>query len=165
MLADKIAADFLDVSSRRLALMTGFLEACLGRLSEAQIWDRNGEHENAVGNLVLHLCGNARQWILHGVGGADDVRLRDEEFSARKGITGAELVALFARTMAEVKEVIAAVPAERLVERITPQGRDVSVLEAIYQVVGHVQQHVGQIISLTKQMTGSDLDLTMPRPR
>ena len=29
-----------------------------------------------------------------------------------------------------------------------------SVLEAIYQVVGHVQQHVGQIILLTKQMLG-----------
>jgi hypothetical protein len=51
------------------------------------------------------------------------------------------------------------------VERITPQGRDVSVLGAIYQVVGHVQQHVGQIILLTKQMLETDLDLTMPRPR
>ena len=55
--------------------------------------------------------------------------------------------------------------AERMVERITPQGRDVSVLDAVYQVVGHVQQHVGQIILLTKQMTRQDLDLTMPRPR
>ena len=60
---------------------------------------------------------------------------------------------------------IAAVPAGRLPERITPQGRDVSVLEAIYQVVGHVQQHVGQIILVTKQMTAMDLDLTIPRPR
>ncbi|MBS1822303.1 MAG: DUF1572 family protein, partial [Acidobacteria bacterium] len=53
----------------------------------------------------------------------------------------------------------------RLAERTTPQGRDVSMLEAIYQVVGHVQQHVWQIILLTKQMTGKDLDLTIPRPR
>jgi hypothetical protein len=52
-----------------------------------------------------------------------------------------------------------------MVERVTPQGRDVSVLEAIYQVVGHVQQHVGQIILVTKQMLEKDLDLTMPRPR
>ena len=72
---------------------------------------------------------------------------------------------MFEATMAEAKGVIAAVPAERLVERITPQGRDVTVLEAIYQVVGHVQQHVGQIILVTKQMIGTDLDLTMPRPR
>lgn len=165
MLANKIAADFLDVSCRRLAMMSGFLKTCLGKLSEAQIWQRSGEHENAVGNLVLHLCGNARQWVLHGVGGAADVRVRDEEFSTLSGMTGAELVALFAGTMVEVKAVIAAVPAERLVERVTPQGRDVSVLEGIYQVVGHVQQHVGQIILVTKQMTAADLNLTIPRPR
>jgi len=74
-------------------------------------------------------------------------------------------MALFNATMDEAKQVIAAVPADRMVERVTPQGRDVSVLEAIYQVVGHVQQHVGQIILLTKQMIEKDLDLTMPRPR
>jgi hypothetical protein len=63
------------------------------------------------------------------------------------------------------KSVIRAVPAERMTERVTPQGRDVSVLEAIYQVVSHVHQHVAQIVLLTKQMLGTDLDLTIPRPR
>jgi hypothetical protein len=67
--------------------------------------------------------------------------------------------------MTEVEGVIAVVPPERLVERITPQWEEVSVMEAIYQVVGHVQQHVGQIILVTKQMTATDLDLTIPRPR
>src|SRR5277367_6255744 len=160
-----LTADFLDVSRRRLGVMTEYLVACLKRLSDAQIWERQGAYENAVGNLVLHLCGNARQWIMHGVGGSPDVRVRDKEFSAVDGMSGAELIALFEATMAEAKAVIAAVPAERMVERITPQGRDVSVLGAIYQVVGHVQQHVGQIILVTKQMLGRDLDLTMPRPR
>jgi len=46
-----------------------------------------------------------------------------------------------------------------------PQGRDVTPLEAIYPVVGHVQQHVGQIILLTEQMLATDLGLTIPRPR
>jgi uncharacterized damage-inducible protein DinB len=72
---------------------------------------------------------------------------------------------MFHTTAAEVEQRIAAVPHERLTERITPQGRDMAVLEAIYHVVGHVQQHLGQIILLTKQMTGQDLDLTVPRPR
>jgi hypothetical protein len=165
MLHDAIAGDFVAVSIRRLEMMTEYLQVCLRKLSDEQIWRRQGAHENAVGNLVLHLCGNARQWVMHGVGGAADVRMRDAEFSADRGISGTELIALFQSTMAEAKSVIAAVPAERMVERITPQGRDVSVLEAIYQVVGHVQQHVGQIILLTKQMTATDLDLTMPRPR
>jgi uncharacterized damage-inducible protein DinB len=163
--AQPITSDFLDVSCRRLGQMTEYLTACVKKLTDEQIWRRQGAHENAVGNLVLHLCGNARQWIMHGVGGAPDVRVRDKEFSAEGGMTGAELIALFEATMAEAKAVIAVVPAERMVERITPQGRDVSVLEAIYQVVGHVQQHVGQIILVTKQMLEKDLDLTMPRPR
>jgi uncharacterized damage-inducible protein DinB len=165
MLQDAISRDFLDVSLRRLEMMDKYLEACLKKLTDEQIWQRQGVHENAVGNLVLHLCGNTRQWVMHGVGGAADVRVRDEEFSADDGMSSAKLIALFRATMAEAKGVIGAVPSERMVERITPQGRDVSVLEAIYQVVGHVQQHVGQIILLTKQMTATDLDLTMPRPR
>jgi len=146
-------------------MMTECFEACLRKLSYEQVWQRQGDHENAVGNLVLHLCGNARQWLMHGVGGANDVRVRDAEFSAQSGMDAEELIALFRSTFNEAKGVIERVPAERLVERITPQGRDVSVLEAIYQVVGHVQQHVGQIILLTKQMTAKDLDLTTPRPR
>jgi uncharacterized damage-inducible protein DinB len=164
-LETRITADFLDVSCRRLELMTKYLVACVKKLSDEQIWQRQGAYENAVGNLMLHLCGNARQWIMHGVGGAPDVRVRDREFSTHGGMSGAELIALFEQTMDEAKGVIAAVTAERMVERITPQGRDVSVLEAIYQVVGHVQQHVGQIILVTKQMLECDLDLTAPRPR
>lgn len=160
-----IATEFLDVSCRKLEMMTGNIRSCLGKLTDAQVWERHGAHENAVGNLVLHLCGNARQWAMHGVGGAADVRVRDAEFSADGGLSASELMELFASTMDEACEVIAATPAERLTEIMHPQGRTVSVLEAIYQVVGHVQQHVGQIILLTKQMTAKDLDLTIPRPR
>jgi uncharacterized damage-inducible protein DinB len=164
-LENKITADFLDVSCRRLGQMTEHLVSCVKKLSDEQVWQRHGAYENAVGNLVLHLCGNARQWIMHGVSGALDVRVRDKEFSADGGMSGAELIALFESTMDEAKQIIAAVPALRMTERVHPQGRDVSVLEAIYQVVGHVQQHTGQIILVTKQMLAADLDLTMPRPR
>jgi len=93
------------------------------------------------------------------------VRTRDAEFAAQGELTGVELMELFRATVAEASAVIAQTPAARLVERTTPQGRDVSVLDAIYQVVGHVQQHVGQAILLTKQMVGEDLDLTIPRMR
>src|SRR3979490_1300243 len=136
---NKIAALFLNYSSHKLEEMNKNVQTCLGKLSDAQIWERHGAHENAVGNLVLHLCGNARQWVMHGVGGAADVRVRDKEFSADGGWSGSELIALFEATMDEAKKIIAAVPAERMTERVHPQGRDVSVLEAIYQGVGHVQ--------------------------
>ena len=162
---NEIAALFLEYSSNKLDLMVKDLSVCAGELTDAQVWERHGAHENAVGNLVLHLCGNMRQWVMHGIGGAKDVRVRDDEFSADGGLTGAGLIDLFETTVAEARGVIASLPAERLTERITPQGRNVAVLDAIYQIVGHVQQHGGQIILLTKQMTRQDLDLTIPRPR
>ena len=162
---NQIATLFLDFSCVKLEQMSQHLAACLAKLTDAQIWQRGGPHENAIGNLILHLCGNMRQWILHGVGGLPDVRIRDLEFSTTAGLTGAELMELFRSTTAEATAVIAATTQAHLLDRITPQGREVSVLDAIYQVVGHVQQHVGQIILLTKQMTAQDLDLTIPRPR
>jgi len=162
---NEIGALFLTHSSNKLEQMTGYLTTCLTRLSDEQVWERHGAHENTVGNLVLHLCGNMRQWIMHGCGGAPDVRVRDQEFSAADGLTAEQLIEHFQSTVNEARHIIDTLPSARLTERTTPQGRDVSVLDAIYQVVGHVQQHVGQIILLTKQMTGKDLDLTMPRPR
>src|ERR1700744_3722497 len=144
----QIAALFLDFPSRKLEQMTKTLNACLDRLSDEQIWQRGGAHENAVGNLVLHLCGNMRQWIMHGVDGQPDVRVRDAEFSADGGMGRVELIALFGSTVGEAREILAKLPAERLTDRTNPQNGEVSVLDAIYQVVGHVQQHVGQIILL-----------------
>ena len=160
-----IAVLFLDHSTKKLDQMETHLAVCLGKLTDEQVWRREAAHENTIGNLVLHLCGNMRQWIMHGVGGAPDVRVRDAEFSASGRYSADELVTLFRSTAAEAKAIIAALPHERLTERITPQGRDVSVLDAIYQVVGHVQMHVGQIILLTKRYAAQDLDLTIPRPR
>jgi uncharacterized damage-inducible protein DinB len=160
-----IATLFLDYSSKKLEQATKDLNTCLSKLTDVQVWERHSPHENAVGNLVLHLCGNMRQWIMHGVGGAKDVRVRDAEFSAVDGWSAAALKDLFETTAAEARNVLASVPAEWLVKKTTPQNREVSVLEAIFQVVTHVQQHLGQIIVLTKQMTAKDLDLTVPRPR
>ena len=162
---DDVATDFLQTSATKLTDSVKTLSQCLDRLTDDQVWSRGGPHENAIGNLVLHLCGNMRQWILHGVGGQPDVRVRDAEFAATSGLTRAELLALFQSTIAEAAATIQAVPAPRLLEIIHPQGRRNSVLQAIYQVVGHVQLHIGQIILLTKQMAATDLDLTIPRPR
>jgi uncharacterized damage-inducible protein DinB len=164
-MTNEVAGLFLEYSDRKLAELTKKLTACLERLSEEQIWARGGAHENSVGNLVLHLCGNMRQWIMHGVGEQADVRERDAEFETAGGMGRADLIARFGATVEEARGVMATVSAERLAETTHPQGRTVSVLGAIYQVVTHVGEHVGQIVLLTKQMVGMDLDLTIPRRR
>ena len=84
---------FLKYSTEKLRQYEARIEDCLGRLPDEQIWARNSGSQNAIGNLVLHLCGNIGQWILSGVGGAPDTRDRDAEFAARDGLSGAELAA------------------------------------------------------------------------
>jgi uncharacterized damage-inducible protein DinB len=148
---------FLDCSVRRLNELVSRIDDCLGRLDDGQVWFRGGESQNAVGNLVLHLAGNLRQWIVSGVGGAPDVRDRDAEFAARSGAGVGELRRLLGATVREAVAVVASIPPARLAERVRIQGYDVTVLEAIYHVVEHFAQHTGQIVFATKAATGEDL--------
>lgn len=148
---------FLDCSARRLRQTCRRIEDCLARLSDDQIWTRGAENENAVGNLVLHLGGNVRQWILGGVGGQPDLRRRDAEFAARSGLAGGTLAQQLRDTVAEAIGVIEALAPARLTEKILVQNYDLSVLEAIYHVVEHFSGHAGQIIFATKLLTGEDL--------
>ena len=149
---------FLKYSAEQLLTLSGRIEDCLGRLSAEQVWSRNSDNQNAVGNMVLHLCGNLRQWIIGGVGGQPDVRDRDAEFAARGGLQPAELAAKLKATVSEAAEVIRALPVERLGERKTIQKvYETTLMEAIYHVVEHFAQHTGQIIFATKLLTGEDL--------
>jgi len=148
---------FLDFSAEKLQELAPRIEACLGRLTDEQVWARGQETENAIGNLVLHLCGNVRQWIISSIGGAPDHRQRDSEFAARGGTSKVQLLERLSTTVEEAVAVIRALPAERLAERRVIQGYEVSVLEAIYHVVEHFSMHAGQIIFITKMLTSADL--------
>ena len=148
---------FLKFSADKLDQLHGRIQDCLGRLTPEQVWARGSENENAVGNLVLHLSGNIRQWIGSGVAGLPDHRQRDTEFDARGGMAPAELASFIKIRVDEVIAIISTLPASRLTERITPQGYNVTVLEAIAHVVEHFSMHAGQIILLTKMLTGQDL--------
>lgn len=148
---------FLDLSARKLRLHAGRIDNCLGRLTDEQVWARGAENENAVGNLVLHLCGNVRQWIVSGIGGQPDVRRRDAEFAARGDVAVADLAAHQRGVVEEAVTVIETLPSNRLAEPLTVQGYNLTVLEAIYSVVEHFSGHTGQIIYATKMLTGEDL--------
>jgi uncharacterized damage-inducible protein DinB len=148
---------FLQFSSTKLIELSGRIEDCLGRLTSDQIWTRNTDNENSVGNIVLHLCGNVRQWILGGVGGQPDIRDRDSEFAARGGFGHAELAAKLKAVSGEAAEVIRDVPVASLSEKKIIQKYDTTVMEAIYHVVEHFAGHTGQIIFATKLLTGHDL--------
>jgi len=166
---DAVAKTFVAFVVKRMEMSERDILLCVDRLSEEQLWERGGDWENSIGNLLLHLEGNVRQWILHGVGGQPDVRERDAEFSLTAKSLKAEVVARFELTLAEARGVIGAISPERLLETIDPQPggtwRHPTVLEAVGQVSGHLQQHMGQIMMRTKQLLQGDLDLSIPRRR
>jgi uncharacterized damage-inducible protein DinB len=149
------------IARSRYHLIEDFLpkiERCLERLTDDQIWWRPNEQSNSIGNLVLHLCGNARQWIVCGVGGTADSRNRDAEFAQRDVVARGELQALLKKTLGAVDETLGAYDSKRLLEPRTIQGSDVSALEAILHVVEHFAMHTGQILMLTKMVTNTDLE-------
>lgn len=164
-----VADNFLAYAAQRMKQSQQQIARCVERLSEEQMAQRGGDHENSVANLLLHLEGNLRQWILHGVDGQPDVRERDEEFSLTRTLHAAEARRRFDATVEEAAGVIARLDPQRLLEVIDPQPtgvhRHATILEAIFKVVGHLEMHAGQIILLTKQMAGTDLDLSIPRKR
>jgi len=138
------------------------IERCLERLTDEQIWWRPNEESNSIGNLVLHLCGNARQWIVCGVGRASSTRDRDAEFAQRETIERDRLLALLRTTLTDVDSTLRELEPklsdpQTLLARRSIQGSDVDVLEAIFHVTEHFSMHTGQIIMLTKMMTTADL--------
>ncbi len=146
-----IASEFLVRSRHYLGFeYPAKIQRCLETLPHEAVWQRSGEHANSIGNLLLHLAGNVRQWIVSSVGRAPDHRFRSAEFAAREGADGATLFAALRATLDEAEAVIAALTPEQLLERRTIQGRDVTVLDAVYHVVEHFALHTGQIILLTK---------------
>ena len=133
------------------------IERCLGQLDDDQIWWRANPESNSIGNLVLHLCGNARQWIVSGLGGQKDNRLRDAEFAQVEVVPVGELVALLRTTLADVEAVISRLDPATILEQRQIQGTEVDVLHAIFHVTEHFSMHTGQIILLTKMLAGKDL--------
>jgi len=168
-MADPISQVFLSTSVTRMQLSENDINRCLDRLSDEQLWSRGGDHENSIANLLLHLEGNLRQWFLHGIDGQPDVRTRDQEFTLSPSKSCDEVRRCFSATLAESRKIIGSLPPERLLETIDPQPTGgwgpMTILEAIYRVVGHLQLHQGQIIMLAKQLSGADLDLSLPRKR
>ena len=148
------------IAYARSLLTTDYLpkiERCLERLTDEEVWWRAHEESNSIGNLLLHLAGNVRQWIVSGLGGGPDQRVRQEEFDERSKLARAELLARLKQTLQEADDVLARLdPASMLRERQI-QGHDVTTLQAIFHVVEHFSMHTGQIILITKMLKTEDL--------
>lgn len=147
-----LATSFLARSRYYLGLeYPGKIRLALTAMPADRLWHRANASSNSAANLVLHLAGNVRQWIVSGVGGASDVRHRDAEFAARDGAALEELLAALESACADAVAVLAQLDAAGLAEPRMIQGRRTTVFAAIYHVVEHFSGHTGQLILMAKE--------------
>jgi uncharacterized damage-inducible protein DinB len=130
------------------------IKHCLSQLSEEQVWWRPDESQNAIGNLLLHMCGNLRQWVVAGIGGAPDVRERPKEFAERTSIPKAELLRRLDAVVSEAESAFSRLNAADLLGTRRIQGFDVTTMHAVLHPVTHFWGHTQEIIHITRALLG-----------
>jgi hypothetical protein len=154
MTADELAAVVGTAAAHELESALNRIKHCLGQLNDEQMWRRSQPSLNSIGNLILHLCGNLRQWIVAGVGGASDARNRPAEFAERGPIPKDELMRRLEAVVKEAKGVLAGVDARQLAEDRRIQGFDVTGVAAIFDSIPHFRCHTQEIVHMTRLLLG-----------
>jgi hypothetical protein len=152
--ADELAAVVGREAAKELNHSLSKMKHCLGQLSDDQVWWRSHPAMNSIGNLILHLCGNVRQWIIGGLGAGPDIRNRPAEFSERGPISKEQLLRRLDAVVNEAKSVLERQTAAQLVEPRRIQGSIVTGLQAIFDSVPHFQGHAQEIIHMTRLQLG-----------
>lgn len=152
-----ITNEFISQSIHRIGLNLPRIEKCLNELEEEDIWLRPNYPSNSVGNLILHLCGNITQYIISSIGGNEDNRKRDEEFSAEGGLTKAELLAKITGVINNAVKIIGGLSENDLLNVSKVQIYEMSGIAKIIHVTEHLSFHTGQIVFWTKLLKEKDL--------
>lgn len=132
------------------------IKAAVALLSEDELWWRPNPQSNSVGNMILHLSGNVRQWIVSGVGQAPDRRKRDQEFLEQGPMPSQELTGNLENTVAEAVDALRRMDRTSLLDKRKIQAYEVTLVQAIFHVVEHFSYHTGQIIYVAKLLRGVD---------
>lgn len=149
---------FLEFShSKLLDQYWSRLRSCVERLTDDQVWWRPNEASNSVGNLLLHLNGNVRQWLVASFDRLEDTRDRPAEFAERQHLPLATILEQLDETLRQASQVLRRLTDGDLRASYRIQGYTVTGLHAVYQVVEHFGMHYGQILYITKLLRGADL--------
>ena len=156
-MTEEFVKEFIDQSITRIDENTQKLVTCLDELEEAETWKRPNQHSNSVGNIILHLCGNMRQYAISSLGNIKDTRERDKEFSADGGYSKSELLKKLSDTVEQAKNIIKNISEAELLRKRQVQGFTHSGIGIIVHVTEHYSYHTGQIIFWTKLLKDKDL--------
>jgi uncharacterized damage-inducible protein DinB len=152
--AEAFVAAVCHGGAEELSAALAMVEHCLAQLSDEQIWHRDQPLLHAIGNTVLHLGGNLRQWIVCGLGGAPDERRRPDEFAAVRPIAGRQLLADLRASVDEARQVLAAATEAELLRVRRIQGFEMTGIAALWHAVPHFRGHTQELIRLTRQALG-----------
>ncbi len=130
------------------------IQDCIDQLTDDQLWWRPREEMNSIANLLLHLSGNLRQWIISGVGEKPDVRNRPAEFTDRSHRPKQQVLKILTDTLAEMDATLAKLSGDDLLNPRHIQGYDETILSALLHTVTHFQGHTQEIIHMTRQQLG-----------
>ena len=144
----------LSEARRMFSHSMGKVRNCFDQLADQDVLWRPHPTHNSIAIIVNHLCGNVRQWIVSGVGGAPDVRQRPKEFVDPGPVAKAELLRKLEQAVADVDKVLADVDPAKLLEVRRIQGFDVTVLHAILDTSAHFVGHTHQIVYITRMRLG-----------
>ncbi|KPM33350.1 Hypothetical protein I595_253 [Croceitalea dokdonensis DOKDO 023] len=133
------------------------LRISLSTLTEDEVWQKPNASLNSVGNLVLHLCGNMRQYGIASLTEMEDNRNRDIEFSTTGGYDKTGLLKQLETTVTEVKQVISATTVERFLQKQKVQGFEFSGIGNCIHLVEHLSYHTGQIAFWAKLLKNKQL--------
>ena len=136
----------------------GRIQHCLNQLSDEQVWHRPRMEMNSIGNLLLHLCGNVRQWVICGLGGEPDTRNRPAEFAERGPIPKGDLLAKLESTVDEAKIILETQTADTWRRRLRIQAFDTTGFGAALHSVSHFRGHTQEIIHQSREILGATYD-------
>jgi hypothetical protein len=148
--AKSIGRAYLEEARRRLTACRDCIRHCLEQLEDREVWWRPRQSMNSIANLILHLCGNLRQWIVAGVGGSPDSRDRPGEFAERGPIVKEELLRRLEEVIGEADAVLGKISETQLLSSRRIQGFEETVLSAIFASLAHLSGHTQEIICLTR---------------
>jgi uncharacterized damage-inducible protein DinB len=152
-----ISKEFIEQSIFRIEENLARIQKCLGELTEKEIWQKPNASSNSAGNLVLHLCGNITQYVISGLGGKEDTRDRDSEFSTEGGFTKQQLNEKITNTINKSVSIIKNINENDLTDVKSVQGYVLTGVAIIVHITEHLSYHTGQITFWTKCLKDKDM--------
>jgi uncharacterized damage-inducible protein DinB len=149
--------EFIEQSVYRIEESTNRIKKCLAEIDNAQTWKLPNDNLNSVGNLLVHLCGNIRQYVISALGEKKDTRDRPKEFSIKEGPGKESLFDELLNTVTEAISILKNIDGARLTKTYLVQGFSLSGIGIIIHVTEHYSYHTGQIAFWTKQLKNKDL--------